>query len=177
MIKVFHLKYADATEIANELSSLFPDDSSNNNQNNRSMGTRFLPPWMQPQTPANNKSARMTRQALVRAVPDPRTASVIITTSKDQMQEIASMIEDLDNNSAQVQHVHAYDLSTADPVTVQAALTALFSGPNTKASTSTQNASALAQRQQNNAQQQQATTTTGFGTMGSGGSGGGSTVP
>jgi type II secretory pathway component GspD/PulD (secretin) len=177
MIKVFHLKYADATEIANELSSLFPDDTSNNNQNNRSMGTRFLPPWMQPQTPANNKSARMTRQALVRAVPDPRTASVIITTSKDQMQEIASMIEDLDNNSAQVQHVHAYDLSTADPVTVQAALTALFSGPNTKASTTSQNASALAQRQQNNAQQQQATTTTGFGTMGSGGGGGGSTVP
>ena len=118
------------------------------------MGTRFLPPWMQPQTPANNKSERMTRQALVRAVPDPRTASVIVTTSKDQMEQIASMIDALDNNPAQVQHVHAHELRTADPVTVQAALTALFAGQNTKAPATTQTTSALAPARTTAAQQQ-----------------------
>jgi type II secretory pathway component GspD/PulD (secretin) len=177
MIKVFHLKYADATEIANELASLFPDPDSNNNQNSRTMGTRFLPPWMQPQAPASTKSERMTRQALVRAVPDPRTASIIITTSKDQMEQIAGMIEALDNNPAQVQHVYSYELSTADPVTVQAALTALFQGPNSKAPTTTQNASALATRVQNSAQQQPTPTTSGFGTSGGGGGGGGGAIP
>ncbi|MGP8200198.1 MAG: secretin N-terminal domain-containing protein [Limisphaerales bacterium] len=172
MIKVFHLKYSDATEIANELASLFPDDTSTSSQNNRSMGTRFLPPWMQPQTPVNNKSARMTRQALVRAVPDPRTASVIVTTSRDQMQEIASMIDALDNNPAQVQHVHAYELRTADPVTVQAALTALFAGQNSKAPATT-TTSALAQRVTTTAQQQTTQTTSGLGNSGSGGGGAG----
>jgi type II secretory pathway component GspD/PulD (secretin) len=176
MIKVFHLKYADATEIANELSNLFPDPDSNNNQNNRSMGTRFLPPWMQQQTPVNNKSTRMTKQALVRAVPDPRTASIIITTSKDQMEQIAGMIETLDSSNAQVQHVHTIELSTADPVTVQAALTALFSGTTTKTPTTT-TASALTQRATTAAQQQTTTATTGFGASGGGGGGGGSAVP
>jgi type II secretory pathway component GspD/PulD (secretin) len=174
MIKVFHLKNADATEIANELASLFPDPDSSSSQSSRSMGTRFLPPWMQPQTPASTKSARMTRQALVRAVPDPRTASVIVTTSEVQMKQIAGMIETLDKSSAQVQHVFSYDLSTADPVTVQAALTALFAGQN-HPQTSTQNPSALQSRVTSSAQSQTATPTTGFGTSGSGG--GGSAVP
>jgi type II secretory pathway component GspD/PulD (secretin) len=170
MMKVFHLKYADPQEMADELTTLFPDDSGNN-QNNRTMGTRFLPPWMQPQATASSKSERMTREALVRVVPDPRTASVIVTTSRDQMEQIAGVIETLDKSDAQVQHVYSYDINSADPVTVQAALTALFSGPNTKAPTSsTQNASALAEREQNNAQQQTSSSaTSGFGGSGSGG--------
>jgi type II secretory pathway component GspD/PulD (secretin) len=175
MIKVFHLKYSDATEIANELSSLFPDPDSSSSQNSRTMGNRFVPPWMQPQAPANNKSERMTRQSLVRVVPDPRTASVIVTTSKDQMEQIAGMIEALDQSDAQVQHVHAWQLSTADPITVQAALTQLFAGQNSKAPSSTQNTSALMQRQQNAAQQQTTPSTSGFGTAASGS--GGSSVP
>jgi len=170
MMRVFHLKYADPQETADELSSLFPDDSNNNNQINRTMGMRFLPPWMQQQTPASTKSERMTRQALVRVVPDPRTASVIVTTSRDQMEQIAGVIETLDKDPAMMQHVFAYKLNNADPVTAQAAMTALFAGQNTKAPTTTQNASALATRVQNNAQQQtSSSSTTGFGTSGGGG--------
>jgi type II secretory pathway component GspD/PulD (secretin) len=172
MMRVFHLNYCDPTEMANELSSLFPDPDSSANQNTRTMGMRFLPPWMQQQGPANTKSERMQQQALVRVVPDPRTASIIVTTSRDQMEQIAGVIEALDKSDAQTQHLFSIDLNTADPVTVQAALTALFSGPN-KTPTTTQNSSALAQRQQN-AAQQQTTQTTGFGSMGSGGGGGGS---
>ena len=115
MIQVFHLTNSDPTEMANELTSLFPDPDSNNSQNGRTMGTRFLPPWMQPQTPANNKSARMTAAALVRVVPDPRTSSIIVTTSRDQMEQIAGVIATLDKSDAQTQHVFEYDLSTADP--------------------------------------------------------------
>jgi type II secretory pathway component GspD/PulD (secretin) len=170
MMKVFHLKYADPQETADELSNLFPDESNNNNQNNRTMGMRFLPPWMQQQTPASTKSERMTRQALVRVVPDPRTCSVIVTTSRDQMEQIAGVIETLDKDPAMMQHVFAYKLNNADPVTAQAAMTALFQGANTKAPTTTQNESALAQRQQNNAQQQtSSSSTSGFGSSAGGG--------
>jgi type II secretory pathway component GspD/PulD (secretin) len=173
MIKLFHLKYADPQETADLLTSLFPDESNNNNQNNRSMGMRFLPPWMQQQNSANNKSERMTRQTLVRAVPDMRTASLAVTASKDQMEQITGMIEELDKNPAMVQHVHAIVLNNADPVTVQAAMTALFAGANTKASTTTQNTSALQSRETSAAQSQ---TTTSSSTSGFGSSTGGGTM-
>ena len=167
VMKVFHLKYADPVETADELSNLFPDENSQNNQNNRSMGTRFLPPWMQQQTPTSTKSQRMTIQTLVRAVPDPRTASLMITASSNQMEQISGMIEALDKDPAMVQHVHSYYLNNADPVSLQAALTALFSGPNTKASTQSENTSPLQQRA-NSAAQQSQSSTTGFGTSGTG---------
>ena len=170
MIKLFHLKYADPQETADLLTSLFPDESNSSSQNNRSMGARFLPPWMQQQTPANNKSDRMTRQTLVRAVPDMRTASLAVTASAAQMEQITGMIQELDSNPAMIQHVIAIKLNNADPVTAQAALTALFAGQNTKTATSTQNESALAQRQQSAAQSQTtSSTTSGFGTSTGGG--------
>jgi hypothetical protein len=170
MIKLFHLKYADPQETADLLTSLFPDESNSSSQNNRSMGAGFLPPWMQQQTPANNKSDRMTRQTLVRAVPDMRTASLAVTASAAQMEQITGMIQELDSNPAMIQHVIAIKLNNADPVTAQAALTALFAGQNTKTATSTQNESALAQRQQSAAQSQTtSSTTSGFGTSTGGG--------
>jgi type II secretory pathway component GspD/PulD (secretin) len=170
VIKVFHLKYADPQEMANELSDLFPDDSNNaNNNNNRSFGARFLPPWMQQQSAGAGKSERMTRQTLVRAVPDPRTASLVVTASKDQMEQISGMIETLDGNNAMVQKVHAFYLSNADPVTLQAAMTALFAGPNTKTSTSSTTADPLTQRVQSAAQQTTTSPTSGFGSSGGGG--------
>ena len=136
-MKVFKLKYADAQETADLLSNLYPDETTqNNNQNNRSFGMRFMPPWMQQPAATPGKSERMTRQTLVRAVPDLRTASVVVTASKDQMEQITQMIESLDSNPAMVQKVFAFPIDRADPVTVQAALTALFAGPNTKTSTS-----------------------------------------
>jgi hypothetical protein len=72
-----------------------------------------------------------------------------------------------------VQHVHAIVLNNADPVTVQAAMTALFAGANTKASTTTQNTSALQSRETSAAQSQ---TTTSSSTSGFGSSTGGGTM-
>jgi hypothetical protein len=161
MMKVFHLKFADAQETADELTSMFSDDTTKTDQNSRSMGYRFTPPWMQPQTPASNKSQRMTRQTTVRAVPDLRTESVIVTASKDMMEQIAGVVQELDENPRGKQSLISFDIDHADPVAVQAAFTALFAGPNTKSSTSTQNQSVLQSRAQADAQQQSSTTTTG----------------
>jgi type II secretory pathway component GspD/PulD (secretin) len=127
---------------------------------------------MQPQTPVSSKSDRMTREATVRAVPDPRTSSVVVTTSKDLMEQIAGVITQLDESDAQDQHVYAWKIDTADPVTVQAALKQLFpSSASSASSSSTQPVSALQSRQQSSAQQ--TTTSSGFGSTGGGGFGGG----
>ncbi len=170
VVKLFHLKYADPQETADELANLFPDDTKNNDQNSRSFGFRFNPFIPQPQTTSTSKSERMTRQTQVRAVPDPRTASLIVTASKEQMEQITQMIEDLDKSDAGVQHVYAYELKNTDPVTAQAALSALFSGPNTKTQSQSSSASALQQRA-TSAAQQQTQPSSGFGTGGTGTSG------
>jgi len=167
VVRVFHLKYADPQETADELSNLFPDDTKTD-QNNRSMGFRFNPFIPQQQSTSPSKSERMTRQTTVRAVPEPRTQSLIVTCSSNQMVEITQMIADLDSNPAGVQHVYAFELKNADPATVQATMTALFSGPNTKAQTSTQNTSALQQRATTAAQQQTSSASSGLGSSGSG---------
>jgi type II secretory pathway component GspD/PulD (secretin) len=166
-VHTFHLTYADAQETADELSNLFPDETKSNDQNNRSYGMRFMPPWMQTPSPSSSPSERMKRQATVRAVPDLRTHSVIVTASRGQMLLIAKLIAEVDSDPAMVQHVYSIDIVGADPTAVQSLMTTLFAGQNTKAPTSTQ-ASALQQRSQTDAQQQQSTTT-GFGAGGAGG--------
>lgn len=164
VMRVFPLKYADPTETADELANLFPDDTKTDQS--RSMGYRFFNPFAPPQ-PTSEKSTRMTAESLVRAVPDLRTQSVIVTTSKDLMEEIAGMITNLDRDPRGQQHVIAFQLKNADPQTVQAAMTALFSGPNTKTPTTT-STSALVQRQTTAAQQQTTSTSTGLGGGGAG---------
>ena len=159
--------------MADELSNLFPDDSSNTQNEPHHGHAVSSSRGCSNQTPVNTKSDRMTRATQVRVVPDPRTASVIVTTSRDLMEQIAGVIETLDNNDAQVQHVYSYELNTADPVTVQAALSALFSGEHQQPSSS-QNQSPLQARETGTAQSQSSasSSTSGFG---SGGGGGGTT--
>ncbi len=171
VIKVFHLTNSDPSELADQLSNLYPDPTKTADQSTRTMGMRFLPPWMQQQqNSGNNKSDRMTRQTLVRAVPDPRTARLTVTASRDQMKDITAWIQELDSDPSQVQKVWMVDSGDADTATVQAAMTAMFAGQNTKAPTSTQNASSLASRAQAGAQQQSSTssTTSGLGSTGTG---------
>lgn len=171
-VHTFHLKYADAQEMADEISNLFPDDtkSANDQSGSRSYGFRlFTPPWAQQSSSGGGQSDRMKRQSLVRAVPDMRTHSLTVTASKDQLILITKMIDELDANPAGTQRVYVFDIDSADPVTVQQTMTALFAGQNTRTPQST-STSALTQRETSAAQQQTQSTTTGFG-VGSGSGG------
>jgi general secretion pathway protein D len=166
-MRVFHLKYVDPQEMADELSNLFPDPTAKADQSGRSMGFRFTPPWMQPATPTSTTSERMKVQQRVVAVADRRTESIIVTTSRDLMLEIEGVIEDLDRSPAGVQHVYAVDINSADPAAVQATMAGLF--PNSKAPATTSTTDALTARATSTANQQQSSTssTTGFGSTGS----------
>jgi type II secretory pathway component GspD/PulD (secretin) len=169
-IKVFKLKHADPVEIADELGSLFPNSNNTSDQNNRSMGFRFTPPWMQQQQPSNNKSDRMKMQTSVVAVADRRTESVIVTASKDLMGEIKGMVESLDEGDAGITKVTAIRLANADPAAVQQTISGLFL--NQGSASSSQTATALSARQQGNVNSQSSSTssTSGFGGIGSVGS-------
>jgi len=156
-MRVFHLRHADPGEIADELTALFPSTTSTD-QNSRNMGFRFggFGGFGQ-QSSASSKSDRMKRAATVMAVPDRRIQGVIVTASRDMMEQIKGVIEDLDTGTEGVQKVTALDFGGADPATVEQVLTGLFASANAKAPTSTQTATSIGNRAQGAAQAQTST--------------------
>jgi type II secretory pathway component GspD/PulD (secretin) len=168
-IKVFHLKHADPVEIASELGDLFPSTTGSSDQNNRNMGFRFTPPWMQQQPTGAAKSDRMKQQSSVLAVADRRTESVVVTASRDLMVEIKGMIAQLDEGDRGMTHVTAFHLGSADPAAVQQTMAGLLL--STGSSSSSQTTTALSARTTGNNNSQSTTsssTASGFGTGGSG---------
>jgi type II secretory pathway component GspD/PulD (secretin) len=154
VMRVFHLRHADPGEISDELASMFPSNTSNNDQNNRTMGMRFMPPWMQNQSSGSSQSQRMKRETTVMAVPDRRTQSVIVSASRDMMEQIKGVVEDLDQGNQGVQIVTALDIGGADPATVQETLQGLFQSQNSRSPSSTTIATPLANRATGNANAQ-----------------------
>jgi type II secretory pathway component GspD/PulD (secretin) len=169
-IKVFKLKHADPSEVADELASLFPSSTANSDQNNRSPGFQFGP-FPQQSSESSSQSARMKRQTSVLAVADRRTESVVVTASKYLMVQIMGLIAGLDEGNQGMTHVTAFHLGAADPAAVQLTMAGLFQSQGS--SSSSQSTTALSARAQanNNSQSSSATSTTsGFGTGSSGSS-------
>ncbi len=160
VMRVFHLKHADPGEISDELTTMFPSNTSTD-QNNRTMGMRFMPPWMQQQrSSTDSQSPRMKRELTVTTVADRRTQSVIVTASREMMEQIDGVIKDLDQGTQGVQKVTALDFGGADPAAVEETMSGLFSSANSRTPTSTQTATPLGNRYQGNANSQSTTTTT-----------------
>lgn len=201
-IRVFHLKHASPADVSNALSSVFPSNtgSGNNNQapvrfggaggfggfggggfggfggggggggGGRGGGGGAAAAGSAAQ------SDRIKRASQVLAVADGRTSSVIVTASKDMMNQIAIMVRELDVPALRDQQVFVFHMTNGDPQQALQVLQNMFQTSTTSrsgSSSSSQN-SALMQRQQNN------TTTTGssssgtsFGSGSSGRTGGG----
>jgi type II secretory pathway component GspD/PulD (secretin) len=62
----------------------------------------------------------------VLAVPDPRTACLIVTASRTLMPQISEMITELDSNKGKKEVVSYYELQNADPQDVYQNLQDLF---------------------------------------------------
>src|SRR5207237_6312412 len=110
------------------------------------------------------------RKGRVISVPDRRTASVVVSASKDLMVQIAEMVKNLDSDPARKQRVFVYTLENADVQEVEPILQSLFQSQNSRNTANQNNNNALMQRQNTSAQSQQTAPSTSFGT--SGGSGG-----
>jgi type II secretory pathway component GspD/PulD (secretin) len=138
-LRVFRLKYADAQEMADLLTSLFPDPTGTQSGRGQIQfggrgGGRFggmFGGGLQGNAAAANQSTRMQMQSRVTAVPDMRTRSVVVTASKTLMEQIAGMVEELDADPSKKQKVFVYSLENTDPQAVQEILQGLFPAQNT----------------------------------------------
>jgi general secretion pathway protein D len=150
-VRVFRLKNADPVEMASLLTNLFQSTGASTAQ----AGANFpgMPAFLAQRfgggnnqggnTSRNNRSSRngssgAARSTPVVAVADPRTFSVVVAASKEQLPDIAEMIAKLDGSSARKQKVYVYTLENGDVHQVEAILKNLFQSNTTRSSTSTQ---------------------------------------
>jgi general secretion pathway protein D len=165
MVRVFHLQYADPVEMADLLTSAFPDDTrSGGSQSPVQFGgfRRFFggggPFGGGQSSSSNTQNQRIKKRARVLAVPDQRTSSVLVSATRDLMDQIEGVVAELDANPARKQTVRVFPLQNADPQDAMQVLQDIFqkSGTqntrnNANQSSVLQNRSATQQSQQNNA--------------------------
>jgi len=194
-VRLFKLKNADPTETADLLTNLFPDDTKQgNNQSPFSMNpffSRFASrfgggpgggftggggPGGTGGSGSNNQNQRIKKRNRVIAVADQRTASVVVSASKDLMEQIAEVVTGLDGDATGKPVVIVFKPENTDPDELKTMMTDLFNPSGTgNANRSTTQTGALQQR--NTAQQQQNNSATRSSTMGQGSRGGGSAAP
>jgi len=173
-IRLFFLTNADCTDVANELLALFPDpNQSSQGQNGGRRGAAQFGGGFGGRGgggggAATGMSDRLKKQVTVNAVPDPRTQSVLVTASKDTMDQIEGMIASLDADTRGHVEVYVYKPVHANVLDFQAPLTDLFQ-QNGRANSTSSQLNALQQRMQTSAQQGSVNAQTTIGSSGSGG--------
>lgn len=148
-MRVFRLQNADPVEMAGLLANVFQ------------VPTSTVSGAARPSSKSGKSAKKQTRSSStsgaglstpVVAVPDPRTYSVIVTASKDDMPAIAEVVAQLDASAARKQKVFVYTLENADVRQVENVLRNLFQSSGARTPTSNQ-PDPLATRAQSNAQQ------------------------
>lgn len=164
-VHVFHLKSADPVEMADLLTSLFPDETNSSSTSGRStvqfgggrMGGGFFGGGANT-TSQTGTSTRSKQKGKVVAVADQRTASLVVSAARDLMPSIEAMIEQLDSNPAKKQKVVVYSLDNADVDEVTTVLQDMFqsttSNNRSSSRNSTQNALTTRQTQNNQSMNQ-----------------------
>jgi general secretion pathway protein D len=171
----FQLEFADPTEMAALLNSLFADDGQTGGQGQNRGGQRGAGggPGARFQEffraasgggDGGGQSQRIRSRTKVTAVADPRTSSVMVSAAMEMMPQIEDMIQRLDANPARTQKVYVYEVDPGDVAQVQQVLKDMFETTNTR---NTRNTGQQNNVLQNRATQNQ-TTRTGNTTFGGG---------
>lgn len=181
-VKVFHLQYADPTEMANLLTSLFPDQSSGAQapfRFNRGRGGRRGPGAFFAAMASANAGAgnsvqdRIKKRNQVMAVADARTSSVVVTATADLMDQITEMIAQLDHPSPKSQRVAVIPIHNGDSQAILQSLQDTFGNSNTRNRNTGNNNDPFQYRLQQSLQNNGNTIGTGMGAgIGTGRSGG-----
>jgi len=163
-LRVFRLRYADPQETADQLTSLFPDPTTQQSPRNQQIGFRGFGPFSgafggnNRNRNSSNQSDRSVKQTRVTAVPDPRTGSVIVSASQQMMAQIADIVEALDSDPSKKKKVYVIPVENRDPQEVVQGLQSVIATDSSanvnNRSTANQSGSQLNSRQQNNLQNQ-----------------------
>jgi type II secretory pathway component GspD/PulD (secretin) len=172
VVKVFHLNNADPTEMADLLTSLFPNNNTSTSQSPMQVGfggqfggfRRFFGGGGGQggagggNTSSGTQSQRIKKRTQVTAVADQRTASVVVTATKDLIDQIEAVVTELDANPANIQTVSVINMQNTDPQEALAVLQDIFEKNGTTTSrTANQQSSALTQRSTTQGQQYNST--------------------
>jgi general secretion pathway protein D len=177
-IRVFRLRYANPTDVATELGSIFPSSGSGSNTQ---LPIRFGGGFggggpggffarLAAANAANNNPGsndRIKKATQVTAVADARIQAVIVTAPKDLMDQIAGMMHDLDVASPRDQNVYVYHLNNGDPNQVIQVLQNTFGNNNSRSTAGASDQGALENRV-NAGATSAANTTSSLGTSGIG---------
>jgi general secretion pathway protein D len=129
-LKLYPLRYADATAVAKLINDLFAETATNSNasrnpQGGGGGGRGMLPVWMgggQPQAASSTQGATSE----VRAVTDIRTNSVLVGASEQKLALIDAVMLEIDRQVNDLLEVKIYKLQNADPVQLATVLQSLF---------------------------------------------------
>ncbi len=124
VVRVFRLRNSNPSEMADLVTSLFPDDS-------RSGGSQAPFQFGGPggfrrmfggggafggqSSSSNSQNQRIRKRNRVIAVADQRTASVVVTATKDLMDQIEGVVTELDADKLNVKTVAVIPLEHAEP--------------------------------------------------------------
>jgi general secretion pathway protein D len=181
-VKVFRLEFADPTEMATLLNSLFSEtggSSSSSSSSGSSSPFRFDSGRSSfrdmfrgggdrggESSSGSSQNQRIKKRTKVTAVADARTASVVISTTSGLMSQIEEMVKQLDADPAKKQKVYVYQVNPGDVAQVQQVLQDMFE--SSTASRSSSRNSSQNNVLQNRANQSQTTSGNGSSTSGSG---------
>jgi len=194
VVKVFHLRNANSSEMADVLSQLFPDDTRSQSGSSPmqiggpggfpggpgggfpggpggGFGPGFAPPGFGNQsgssTTSGNQEQRLRARAKVTAVADQRTQSLVVTASRDMMPQIEAVVTQLDLNPAGKQGLAVYQLKNASATALAKVLQDAFQKTGTGNTRSTYaQTDALDTRAANQNQQYNTSTMAGSGRSG-----------
>jgi general secretion pathway protein D len=179
VVRVFKLKNSNASEMADLLTSLFPDDSRSGSQSPMRFGgpggrfARFFQRGgfggggNQAGGGGEAQSDRIKKRNRVVAVADQRTSSVVVTATQDLMAQIEEVVHELDQSDLNVKKVAVIPLEHAEPEDAMQVLQDIFQKSGVQSSRNQQNQN-TALRTRSNQQNQQYNNTTRSG-MGQGG--------
>jgi hypothetical protein len=184
-LRVFPLENEDPTEMADLLTNLFPDDTSRGgNSQSPFQGGRFgrlfggggpFGGGGNQASGSNGQNQRIKKRNRVIAVADQRTTSVIVSASRDMMDQIEDVITRIDKDPKGKPMVTVLTTPNADPDEVRQVLQDLFNKNNRNQNRNNQTAtSALTTRSQTQNQQNSSSSRSSM-TPSSGSRGGGNT--
>lgn len=163
VVRVFRLQNSNPSEMADLLTSLFPDESrSGGSQSPFQMGgpggfRRMFGgggPFGGGQSSSGAQNQRIRKRNRVIAVPDQRTASVVVTASKDLMDQIEGVVMELDADKLNVKTVAVIPLEHAEPEDALQVLQDIFQKSGTQNRSTRQNQTGTLQNRSTQQNQQ-----------------------
>jgi general secretion pathway protein D len=135
-VKVFPLRYSDATQLAEVVNDLFKNETSNSNNRRSGMPAFMMGGRGGDRGRNDNNGDSEARQAASRvvALADERTNSLVVSAPDELLPTIAQLVAEIDTNVADLTEMRIFRLEHSDATEMAQLLMQLFSEDATSTS-------------------------------------------